>query len=294
MVYYTQVELIFFQTTLKITPVWSLNRGGGVLGKGSVQFSTVPWPIGSLGGHEGQFSRDPLQAFSAGGPCVQFRHEQGCPLFDDVHSAFSLQTMASPTLQGALKDRRGWHGMWHACTMQVSVFGQLPEEVPVDPQGSWRCLHLAIGLGLNADFSKEGSFNGNMKGKISEKVTLRKRWSSCHQVFHGATKLGTITQMPHVQNFDLFFRSAHDYCYGAKAHIWNSVKSLNSNLFFDKSLSNYTHSYGELKHILVTNQIWASQSPSATSRTSKDCGSHKKTLKNCFKKTCVILTYKGW
>ena len=34
---------------------------------------------------------------------------------------------------------RGCCGMWHALTMQVSVSRQLPEEVPVDPQGSWSC-----------------------------------------------------------------------------------------------------------------------------------------------------------
>ena len=32
---------------------------------------------------------------------------------------------------------RGCHDVWHARTMQVSVSWQLPEEVPVDPQGSW-------------------------------------------------------------------------------------------------------------------------------------------------------------
>ena len=45
-------------------------------------FSSVPWPIGSSGGHEGWFSRDPLPVFSAEGPCEQFWHGQGCPLFD--------------------------------------------------------------------------------------------------------------------------------------------------------------------------------------------------------------------
>ena len=45
-----------------------------------------------------------LLVFSAGGPCEQFWHGQGCPLFDVVHPAFSLSTTASPPLQGALKD----------------------------------------------------------------------------------------------------------------------------------------------------------------------------------------------
>ena len=42
--------------------------------------------------------------FYAGGAHEQFWHGQGCPLFDLVHSAFSLLTTASPTIQGALKD----------------------------------------------------------------------------------------------------------------------------------------------------------------------------------------------
>ena len=77
-----------------------------------VQFSSVPRPIGSLGagagkGHEGRFSRDPLPVFSAGNPCEQLWHAHGCPVFDVVHPAFPLPTMASPTLQGALKDGFG-------------------------------------------------------------------------------------------------------------------------------------------------------------------------------------------
>ena len=34
-------------------------------------------------------------------------HGRGCPLFDVVHPAFPLPTMASPTLQGVLKDDFG-------------------------------------------------------------------------------------------------------------------------------------------------------------------------------------------
>ena len=59
------------------------------------------------GGHEGQFSRDPLPVFSEGGACKQFWHGQGCPFFDVVHPAFPLPTTASSTLQGALKDGFG-------------------------------------------------------------------------------------------------------------------------------------------------------------------------------------------
>ena len=40
--------------------------------------SSVPWPIGSSGGHEGRFCRDPHPAFSTGGPYEQFLDGQGC------------------------------------------------------------------------------------------------------------------------------------------------------------------------------------------------------------------------
>ena len=59
---------------------------------------------GGGGVHDGRFGRDPLPVFSAGGPCEQFRHGQGCSLFVVVHPAFPLPTTASPTLQYALKD----------------------------------------------------------------------------------------------------------------------------------------------------------------------------------------------
>ena len=60
-----------------------------------------------VGGHEGRFSRDRLPDFSAAGPCEQFWHGQGCPVFGVVLPAFPLPTTASPTLQGALKDGFG-------------------------------------------------------------------------------------------------------------------------------------------------------------------------------------------
>ena len=53
-------------------------------------FSSVPWPTGSTGGHDGRFSRDRLPVFSAGDPCEQFWYGQACPLFDVVYPAFSL------------------------------------------------------------------------------------------------------------------------------------------------------------------------------------------------------------
>ena len=64
-----------------------------------------------------------------------FLRGQGYPLFDVVHSAFPLPTSASPALQGAPKDSFADAVVaCHARTMQVSVSGQLPEEVPVDPK----------------------------------------------------------------------------------------------------------------------------------------------------------------
>ena len=41
---------------------------------------------------------------SAGGPCEQFWHGQGCPLFDVVCPTLPVLATASPTLQDALKD----------------------------------------------------------------------------------------------------------------------------------------------------------------------------------------------
>ena len=90
----------------------------------SVQFSSVLDQLDHRRGrgHEGRFSRDPLPVlffffFFAGGPCEQFWHGQGCPLFDVrvVHSAFPLPTTASPTLQDALQD--GFEEALLACDM---------------------------------------------------------------------------------------------------------------------------------------------------------------------------------
>ena len=39
--------------------------------------TSVPWPVWSLGAHEGWFSRDPLSSLSAGGLCEQCWHGQG-------------------------------------------------------------------------------------------------------------------------------------------------------------------------------------------------------------------------
>ena len=86
------------------------------------------------GGHEGRFSRDPLPVFSARGPCEQFWHGQGCPLFGVVHPAFPLPTTASPTLQRAMKDGVGEAVM--ACEMpEPCKFPSLDLPCGVVPKG---------------------------------------------------------------------------------------------------------------------------------------------------------------
>ena len=77
--------------------------------------NSVLWPRRSSRGHDRRFSKDPLPVFSAGGPCEQYLHGQGCPFFDVVHPAILLPTKASPTLEGALKDGFGEAVM--ACDM---------------------------------------------------------------------------------------------------------------------------------------------------------------------------------
>ena len=72
----------------------------------SVRVCSVPQPVGSFGGPEGEF-RDALPVFSAGSHRQQFWHGQGHSLFDVVHPAFPLPTAVSPTLQDALKEGFG-------------------------------------------------------------------------------------------------------------------------------------------------------------------------------------------
>ena len=93
----------------------------------TVQFISVPSPIGSSGG----FSRDPLLVFTASGPCEQVWHGQGCPLFDVVCPEFPLPTTASPTLQSTLKDGVG----------ETVVACDMPEHRDAKPQGKLR-IHV--------------------------------------------------------------------------------------------------------------------------------------------------------
>ena len=47
-----------------------------------------------------------FQSFLAGGPCGEFWHGQGCPLFDVVHPGSTLLTTASLALQVVLEPER--------------------------------------------------------------------------------------------------------------------------------------------------------------------------------------------
>ena len=60
-------------------------------------------------------SEETFPVFAASGPSEQLWHGQRCPLFDVVHPAFPVPTMASPTLQAAVKDGFGEAVM--ACDM---------------------------------------------------------------------------------------------------------------------------------------------------------------------------------
>ena len=66
---------------------------------GFSQFSSVPGPKGSSGGHQDRFSRNPLRTFLAGGLCEQFWNGQECPVFEVIPQTFPLLTTGSPTLQ---------------------------------------------------------------------------------------------------------------------------------------------------------------------------------------------------
>ena len=97
------------------------------------------WVVGG-GGDEGRFSRHPIPVFSARAL------ESSCAIGGDVHSLMlSIQHflcdhgVAHPPRCPEGWFWRGCRGVWHAQTMQVFVSCQLPEEVPVDLQGSWSC-----------------------------------------------------------------------------------------------------------------------------------------------------------
>ena len=66
----------------------------------SVQSSPLTYWVMGGGGARGTIQ----QRSSSEGPCEQYWHGQGCPVFDVVHPAFPLLTTALPTFQGALKD----------------------------------------------------------------------------------------------------------------------------------------------------------------------------------------------
>ena len=106
-----------------------------------VQFSSIPWPTWSLGRHEGQFSRDPFPVFFCRRPmwAVLAWAEMStlccCP--PSISCTDNRVTHPPRCPEGWFW--KGCHGEWNVLTMQVSASWQLPEEVPVDPQGSWSC-----------------------------------------------------------------------------------------------------------------------------------------------------------
>ena len=108
----------------------------------SGQYSPLTdWVVGGGGDIRGDSAAFPLQFFSAGAPCEQFWHGQGCPLFDVVHQAFPLSTTASPTLQDALKD--GFGEAVVACDMpkpwKFPSFDSCQKRFMWTHQGSWSC-----------------------------------------------------------------------------------------------------------------------------------------------------------
>ena len=74
----------------------------------SSQFCSAPWLIGSSGGHNGWFSRDPHPAFSAGGPCEQLLHGQECPLLMLSIQHFLYRLWRSPPSK--VPRRMAWKG----------------------------------------------------------------------------------------------------------------------------------------------------------------------------------------
>ena len=71
----------------------------------SVQFTPSTYRV--VGEHEGPFKRDRLPVFSADGHRDQFRHGQGCALFDVVSPALPVQIAVPPVPPNALKDGFG-------------------------------------------------------------------------------------------------------------------------------------------------------------------------------------------
>ena len=87
------------------------------------------------GGHEGRFSRDPRPVFSAIPVRAGMSTLWCCP--------FSISS-ADHGIAHLLRCPEGW--FWRGCCrdchtriVTVSNSWQLPEEVPVDPKGSWSC-----------------------------------------------------------------------------------------------------------------------------------------------------------
>ena len=125
--------------SIELSGVLSCAMLGALLS--AVKFSSVPWPIGSSGEHEGRFSRDPLPVFFC-------RRPLSAVLAWAKTSALWCSPSSISSADHGVAHRpscsegwfwRGCRGVWHVWTMQVSASLQLSEEVPVDPQGGWSC-----------------------------------------------------------------------------------------------------------------------------------------------------------
>ena len=106
----------------------------------AIQFSPVPWPIGWSRGHEGMIQQRPSSSLFSRRPLrVVLAWKDMSTLWCCPSSiSFAHHSVADPWCPESWF-WRGYHGMGHAQSMQVSIFWQLPEEVPVNPQGGWSC-----------------------------------------------------------------------------------------------------------------------------------------------------------
>ena len=180
------IAIPFLKMWKQLVYAWNMNIS-------QFQFSLAPWQIGSSGGHEGHFSRDPLPVFSAGCPCEQFWHGPGCSLFEAVHPVFPLPTTESPTHTGTLKDGFGKAVM--ACDMpepwKILPLDRCQKEVPVNPQGSWSCsapsrwscVPSRRCIFKNIDHTHSNQWICRQVSSLIDKWLLRrvtKRWTEVH------------------------------------------------------------------------------------------------------------------
>ena len=118
----------------------------------SVLFSSVPWTIGSSGGHEGWFSRDPLPVISAGGPWAVLA-------WADMSTLWCCPSSISSADDGVVhlpECPEGWlwggcRAVWHARNIQVSCLLVLHCAVNVVATPFWviwkMCIYVMNSVG---------------------------------------------------------------------------------------------------------------------------------------------------